>query len=54
MTGQPQADKLLLADDYADAHKPGTVIGSHTPDGQLRQGIDAEAVLSIDHDALRI
>ena len=38
------ADKLLLADDYTDAHRPGTVIGSRTSDGQQRQGVDVESV----------
>ncbi len=50
---QRQPDQLLLADDYADDHRPGTVIGSRTQAGQPRGGVDVESVLSIDHDALR-
>jgi hypothetical protein len=43
-----------LADDFELDQRPGTVIGSTTPSGHVRRGIDAEGVISIDGGALRI
>ncbi len=44
----------FFLDHFSDDRQPGKVIGQVSPDGILRQGIDAEKVISIDHGALRI
>ena len=41
-------------DNFSTPCKPGKVIGSSSPSGHLRQGIDVENILSIDNGALRI
>lgn len=46
--------KDLLRDIFADRKRAGKVVGSHTPEGILRRGVDVEGVLSIDNRALRI
>ncbi len=45
---------LLMADSFSESRRPGTVIGSLSDNGILRQGVDVEGVISIDHQALRI
>lgn len=48
------ATTQLIVDDFSTPCKPGQVIGSSSPSGHLRQGIDVENILSIDNGALRI
>ncbi|MGC1218077.1 MAG: hypothetical protein WA883_11445 [Phormidesmis sp.] len=43
-----------LADDFSQDCRPGRVMGSQSISGHLRQGADAENLLSIDNGALRI
>jgi hypothetical protein len=43
-----------FTDDFTDDRRAGKVIGSHTPSGLLRRGIDTERVIGIDNRALRI
>jgi hypothetical protein len=43
-----------LNESYRHARRPGTVIGSRSPDGLLRKGVDRERVIGIDNGALRI
>ena len=45
---------LLMADNFSESRRPGTVIGSPSDDGIPRQGVDVEGVISIDHEALRV
>jgi hypothetical protein len=43
----------FLDEDFADARKAGTVIGSRAPGGVSRRGVDRERRIAIDHGALR-
>jgi len=43
-----------IADDFSQDCKPGRVVGSKSVSGHLRQGADAENLLSVDNGALRI
>lgn len=43
-----------VVDSYTDQRPVGRVIGSCSPSGLTRQGIDIEGVMAIDHGALRI
>lgn len=45
---------VSFVDSFASQLSPGRVVGSRTPDGVLRTGVDAERVISIDNGALRI
>ena len=46
--------RSTFRDTFAEDRRRGRVVGSRTPEGILRGGIDVERVLSIDHGALRI
>ena len=46
--------QVYLYDDFTDDLSEGSVIGTVSPDGFKRQGIDVENVFSIDNGALRI
>jgi hypothetical protein len=48
-----KSDRNLLGDDYADNRKPGKTIGSKSPSGVVRKGIDKEKLIAIDNGALR-
>src|SRR5688500_8006297 len=48
------ADEMLAEDLYADDVRMGAVVGSQTKAGLLRQGVDVEGAIGIDHGALRI
>ncbi|HMR59072.1 hypothetical protein [Amaricoccus sp.] len=43
----------LLAETFEDDRRAGTVIGSRSPDGVRRLGVDRERRMAIDHGALR-
>ena len=43
-----------FTDNFTDDRPTGKVIGSRTPGGILRRGIDTESVIAIDNRALRI
>ena len=43
----------LLVEAFHDDRRAGTVVGSHTPGGWLRLGVDRERRIAIDHGALR-
>lgn len=43
-----------FTDRFTGRRRPGTVIGTLTPEGLRRGGVDKQGVLSIDNDALRI
>lgn len=47
-------DLNVFADRFIEDQPAGKVIGSLTPDGVLRRGIDKEGVIGIDNGALRI
>ena len=49
-----RVDALLLSDSFATTIRPGRVIGSQTPDGHLRSGVDRESIIGADNGALRI
>ena len=43
----------LLAETFEDDRRAGTVIGSRSPNGVRRLGVDRERRMAIDHGALR-
>jgi hypothetical protein len=51
---KPIAPDPLLSDSFAENKRAGRVIGSRTPTGVERRGVDREGVISIDNGALRI
>ncbi|AFZ34828.1 hypothetical protein Sta7437_1258 [Stanieria cyanosphaera PCC 7437] len=48
-----KTEPKLLTDLYNESLSKGKVIGSNNSDGIIRQGIDAEKLITIDHGALR-
>ncbi|BAU63256.1 hypothetical protein STA3757_06160 [Stanieria sp. NIES-3757] len=48
-----KTEPKFLTDLYNESISKGKVIGSNNPDGIIRQGIDAEKLITIDHGALR-
>lgn len=48
------ASALSLTDTYCDDRKAGSVIGTRTPEGVRRGGVDKEKSIAIDNGALRI
>lgn len=45
---------MPFQDRFTDGKRAGKVVGQTGPDGIVRQGVDVEKVISIDHGALRI
>lgn len=45
---------VLLTDRFTGTRRAGTVIGTRTPEGLTRKGIDTEGIIGIDNGALRI
>lgn len=51
---QPMPVPPLQTDSYSDKCSPGQTIGSTSPSGVRRQGVDAENAIAIDNGALRL
>lgn len=52
--GDKILDSTLVSDRFERPQRAGHVIGSRSPDGTARQGVDREGVISADNGAMRI
>jgi hypothetical protein len=52
-SSQPKTVQQSLTDSYLDNRAAGRTIGTHSPSGGIRKGVDVEKLIAIDNGALR-